>query len=110
MKKYLLPIVFVLLFPFPVMAETELFDVYIKVVKQSENYIYYAWRAEISTDESKSCYLKISFHDSDGFEIGSMGEFINIRYEKNTYTGSSMCEKNIWKKIYEKEVTLKCLE
>ena len=110
MKRIILFLLFIVIFLVaPTYAETEMSNLGVRVIRSSERYTYYSWKVDVNSDTSKkSCMLKISFRDADGFELTSANDIVTLSPGTNHLTGQGMCKKEIWNQIEKYTAKMNC--
>jgi hypothetical protein len=81
------------------------------VVKVSEHQLLvtFEWRVSIYSDKVwDGCDLRISFQDSKGQEIYFVKEILKLKMGQNEFSGTDICNRDIWKRAVKYVTTLDC--
>jgi hypothetical protein len=81
------------------------------VVKVSEHQmlVSFEWRVSIFSDKAwDGCDLRISFQDSKGQEIYFVKEILKLKVGQNEFSGSDICNRDIWKRTVKRVTSLDC--
>jgi hypothetical protein len=82
----------------------------IKEVAKHEMLVTFSWHVTIQSDEARDgCDLKISFRDNRGEEIYTVKETIALKVGQNAFSGTEICNTDIWKRVAKYVTTLDCV-
>jgi len=82
-----------------------------EVMKVSEHQLLvtFEWRVSIFSDKAwDGCDLRISFQDPGGQEIYYVKEILKLKVGPNEFSGTDICERDVWKKVVKYVTTLDC--
>lgn len=82
-----------------------------EVIKVSEHplLITFEWRVSIFSDRAREgCDLRISFQDAKGQEIYFVKEVLKLQVGPNGFSGTEICDRDVWKKVVKYVTTLDC--
>ena len=81
------------------------------VIKVSEHQLLvtFEWRVSIFSDKVwDGCDLRISFQDNKGREIYFVKEILILKIGQNEFSGTDICNRDIWKRAVKYVTTLDC--
>jgi hypothetical protein len=81
------------------------------VIKVSEHplLVTFEWRVSIFSDKAwDGCDLRISFQDNKGQEIYFVKEILKLKVGQNEFSGSDICNRDVWKRAVKYVTTLDC--
>jgi hypothetical protein len=82
-----------------------------EVLKVSEHklLVTFEWRVSILSDKAwDGCDLRISFQDSKGQEIYFVKEILKLKAGHNEFSGTDICNRDVWKRAVKYLTTLDC--
>lgn len=82
-----------------------------EVIKVSEHQLLvtFEWRVSIFSDKAwDGCDLRISFQDAKGQEIYFVKEVLKLKVGPNGFSGTDICDRDVWKKVVKYVTTLDC--
>lgn len=82
-----------------------------EVIKVSEHslIVTFEWRVSIFSDKARDgCDLRISFQDAKGQEIFFVKEVLKLKVGPNGFSGTDLCDRDVWKKAVKYVTTLDC--
>jgi len=81
------------------------------VFKVSEHplLVTFEWRVSIFSDKAwDGCDLRISFQDSKGQEIYFVKEILKLKIGQNEFSGTDICNRDVWKRAVKYVTSLDC--
>ena len=67
------------------------------------------WRVSIFSDKAwDGCDLRISFQDNKGQEIYFVKEILKLKAGQNEFSGTDICNRDVWKRVLKYVTTLDC--
>jgi len=81
------------------------------VIKVSEHQLLvtFEWRVSIYSDKAwDGCDLRISFQDSKGQEVYFVKEILKLKIGQNEFSGTDICNRDVWKRVTKYLTTLDC--
>ena len=82
----------------------------VNLISKHSLLVNFSWRVTVYSDKSwDGCDLKISFRDKAGKEIHLVREAIKVKVGNNEYSGSDICDAEIWGLIEKRVTTLDCV-
>jgi hypothetical protein len=81
------------------------------VVKISEHQLLvtFQWRVSIFSDKAwDGCDLRISFRDDKDRELYLVHEVLKLKTGQNEFSGTDICNKDVWKRAVKYLTTLDC--
>ena len=81
------------------------------VIKVTEHplLVTFQWRVSIFSDKTwDGCDLRISFQDNKGQEIFFVKEILKLKTGQNEFSGTDICNRDIWKRTVKRVATLDC--
>jgi hypothetical protein len=81
------------------------------VIKVSEHQLLvtFEWRVSIFSDKAwDGCDLRISFQDNRGQEIYFVKEILKLKVGQNEFSGTDICNRDVWKRAVKYVTTLDC--
>jgi len=78
-------------------------------VSEHQMLVTFEWRVSIYSDKAwDGCDLRISFQDSKGQEIYFVKEILKLKVGQNEFSGTDICNRDIWKRAVKRLTTLDC--
>jgi hypothetical protein len=94
----------------PLHAKPKITTHEIKEVAKHQMLVTFSWHVDIQSDKAwDGCDLKISFRDSKGEEIYTVKETIVLKVGQNAFSGTEVCQADIWKRVVKYVTTLDCV-
>jgi len=81
------------------------------VFKVSEHQILvtFGWRVSIFSDKAwDGCDLRISFQDDKAREVYFVKEILKLKVGQNEFSGTDICNRDVWKRAVKYVTTLDC--
>jgi hypothetical protein len=82
-----------------------------EVLKVSEHklLVTFEWRVSILSDKAwDGCDLRISFQDNKGQEIYFVKEILKLKTGHNEFSGTDICNRDVWKRVVKYVTILDC--
>jgi hypothetical protein len=94
---------------FPLYAKPKV-ECEIKKVAEHSLLVTFSWQVSVNSDKAwDGCDLKISFRDSKGQEIFTVKDTIALKVGQNAFSGTEVCQADIWKRVAKYVTTLDCV-
>jgi hypothetical protein len=82
----------------------------IKKIAEHSLLVTFSWQVSVNSDKAwDGCDLKISFRDGKGQEIYTVKETIALKVGQNAFSGTEVCQADIWKRVAKYVTTLDCV-
>ena len=79
------------------------------IVSEHQLLVIFEWRVSIFSDKVwDGCDLRISFQDNKGREIYFVNEILILKIGQNEFSGTDICNRDIWKRAVKYVTTLDC--
>ena len=81
----------------------------VKEVSKHSLLVTLEWRVSIFSDKPwDGCDLRISFQDNKGQEIHFVKEILKLKAGHNEFSGTDICDREVWKRVLKYVTTLDC--
>jgi hypothetical protein len=78
-------------------------------VSEHQLLVTFEWRVSIFSDKAwDGCDLRISFQDNKGQEIYFVKEILRLKVGQNEFSGTDICNRDVWKRAVKYVTTLDC--
>jgi hypothetical protein len=78
-------------------------------VSEHQLLVTFEWRVSIYSDKTwDGCDFRISFQDNKGQEIFFVKEILKLKTGQNEFSGTDICNRDIWKRTVKRVATLDC--
>jgi hypothetical protein len=78
-------------------------------VSEHQLLVTFEWRVSIFSDKAwDGCDLRISFQDNKGQEVYFVKEILKLKVGQNEFSGSDICNRDVWKRVAKYLTTLDC--
>jgi len=96
----------------PTFAELNVYieDTDLKITNTTRSYVHFSWKVDVFSHEyeTRNCILKISFIDSEGFELDSVAKLVTLPYGSSSFTNRSLCRIVLWEQIKKHITSFEC--
>jgi len=78
-------------------------------VSEHQLLVTFEWRVSIFSDKAwDGCDLRISFQDHKGQEVYFVKEVLKLKVGQNEFSGTDICNRDVWKRVLKYVTTLDC--
>ncbi|HEX9910799.1 MAG TPA: hypothetical protein VGA86_07940 [Desulfatiglandales bacterium] len=78
-------------------------------VSEHQLLVTFEWRVSIFSDKAwDGCDLRISFQDHKGQEVYFVKEVLKLKVGQNEFSGTDICNRDLWKRVLKYVTTLDC--
>jgi hypothetical protein len=82
----------------------------VSVVSRHTALVTFTWDVKVASEKAwDACDLFISFQNDKGQEIYSVRQTIGVRIGQSSFSGTEICDSDVWKRVKKYVATLDCV-